>query len=83
MSNNRPSDPQAASLRLIEAADELLRAEARETPGERRISLWNGHGARPPHDAFTADEWVEAMAFLVRLGILTPMDGPEDTPEQR
>jgi len=83
MSNNRPSDPQAASLRLIEAADELLRADARETPGEKGISLWNGHGAHPPHDAFTVDEWVEALAFLVRLGVLTPMERPEDTPEQR
>jgi len=63
------------SLRLIAAADHLVRVTMTQSSREPNVSAWAGDLSRMPRGSFTVDELVEAMLFLRRLGIEIPGRG--------
>ena len=60
--------------RLVDAADALLEAAAAKPDGLALVDLWNGDARVAPDHAYTAQELVEAMVFLLRLGLVVPRD---------
>ena len=67
--------------RLLAAADVLLAALHPPRGGESRISMYVGPcrvGEQISPRMFTADELIEAMAMLMRMG-LVPTDKPSSS----
>jgi hypothetical protein len=75
---DRNCDAQTDPVRLTDAADALLRAASAKPDGLALVDLWKGDVAFAPEHAFTAQELVEAMVFLLRLGLVVPRDGGFD-----
>jgi hypothetical protein len=74
-SNERPSEPgdHVDPVRLIEAADCLLEAQSKRPNGLALVDVWMGKaGGTPAKGLYTYSELVEAMAFLIRLGVVEP-----------
>ena len=84
MCSQRPSNDsheQIDPVRLIEAADCLLEAQAKRPNGLALVDVWMGKaGGTPAKGLYTYSELVEAMAFLIRLGAVEPKAAQESVP---
>lgn len=75
MCSQRPgeSSDSVDPIRLLEAADCLLEAQAKRPNGLALVDVWMGKaGGSPAKGLYTYSELVEAMAFLIRLGVVEP-----------
>lgn len=74
-SNDRPNETgdHIDPVRLVEAADCLLEAQSKRPNGLALVDVWMGKaGGTPAKGLYTYSELVEAMAFLIRLGVVEP-----------
>lgn len=65
------------SQRIFAAADLLLKKLDSEEGAESLVTVWTGkdaplEAARTP--VFTQDEFIEAMAMLMRMGFVEPVE---------
>lgn len=65
-------------LRLIAAADHILRVTGGHPHAEARVSAWTGDPLHVPAGSFTVDELVAAVQFLRRLGTEVPCRASSD-----
>lgn len=73
MSSRKPRNTEfSGSIRLLEAADILYAAIQKHPEGFALVDMWSGDPDVAPSDAFTSDEYIEAMFFLFRLGLAQP-----------
>lgn len=77
MAKHDGSDSRMGFNRLLDAADLILISEAARPDGLTLLDLQVGKGQTELGDHYTCDELVEAMRFLMRLGLVSPRERVE------
>lgn len=70
---DRNAQSQRDGTWLLDAADRLLEAEAIASRDRRKgtVTIWVGSNSNDKsRNAYTAEELIEAMDFLIRLGFI-------------